>query len=101
MFLLFYLALRQPYPDNRVLRTLVVILADEVIYLSLLKERPSRTHDVINANNKNNNDNICNNNINTVNILVNHLNSDGIHLNRKGTALLVKNYSSAIRNVFN
>ena len=39
--------------------------------------------------------------IDNSNILVNHLNSDGIHLNRKGTALLVKNYSSAIRNVFN
>ena len=36
--------------------------------------------------------------IDNSNILVNHLNSDGIHLNRKGTALLVKNYSSAIRN---
>ena len=65
----FYLPLSQLYPDNRVLKNFVT-LAHEVMYLSLLKERPSRSHAFINANNKNNNDNISNNNIDTVKELI-------------------------------
>lgn len=64
----FYLPLSQLYPDNRVLKNFA-ILAHEVMYLSLLKERPSRSHAFINANNKNN-DNISNNNIDTVKELI-------------------------------